>query len=150
MVTASVKQSQVKEPDRAREPDLISWEQGMDGQTNDQAGMVKELSIPLYQCKGWIKFVGVMSIIGGALYALSLIGIIIAWLPIWMVVLLFQSANAIESAYLSGDRNAMTRALGKLKTYFIIMGVMTLIGIIIMVLAMFFGVLGAIFSSAEF
>jgi len=118
----------------------------MDGQVNDQTSVVKELSMPLYQCKGWIKFVGVMSILGGALYAISIFGIIIAWLPIWMGVLLFQSANAIESAYLAGDRNAMTRSLAKLKTYFVIMGVLTLIGIIITVLAMFFGVMGAIVS----
>jgi len=119
----------------------------MDGQTNDQAGVVKELSIPLFQCKGWMKLVGVMSILGGALYAISIIGIIIAWLPIWMGVLLFQSANAIELAYLSGDRNAMTRSLAKLKTYFIIMGVLTLIGIAITILAFFFGFLGALFST---
>ena len=119
----------------------------MDGQTNDQAGVVKELSAPLFQCKGWMKLVGVMSILGGALYAISIIGIIIAWLPIWMGVLLFQSANAIELAYLSGDRNAMTRSLAKLKTYFIIMGVLTLIGIAITILAFFFGFLGALFST---
>ena len=119
----------------------------MDGQANDQTCVIKELSVPLYQCKGWVKLVGVMSILGGALYALTIIGIIIAWLPIWMGVLLFQSANAIELAYLSGDRNAMTRALGKLKTYFIIMGVLTLIGIIIGILAFFFGFLGAVFST---
>lgn len=119
----------------------------MDGQANDQAGVIKELSIPLYQCKGWVKLVGVMSILGGALYALTLIGIVIAWLPIWMGVLLFQSASAIELAYLSGDRNAMTRALAKLKTYFVIMGVLTLIGIIITILAFFLGFLGAFFSA---
>jgi hypothetical protein len=119
----------------------------MDGQVNDQTSVVKELIVPLYQCKGWMKLVGVMSILGGALYALSIIGIIIAWLPIWMGVLLFQSANAIELAYLGGDRNAMTRSLAKLKTYFIITGVLTLIGIVIGILMFFFGALGAFFSA---
>ena len=119
----------------------------MDGQMNDQAGVIRELSIPLYQCKGWMKLVGVMSILGGALYALTLIGIIIAWLPIWMGVLLFQSASAIELAYQSGDRDTMTRSLAKLKTYFIITGIVTLIGIIVGILAFFFGFLGAIFST---
>ena len=120
----------------------------MDGQMNDQAGVIRELSIPLYQCKGWMKLVGVMSILGGALYALTLIGIIIAWLPIWMGVLLFQSASAIELAYQSGDRSTMTRSLAKLKTYFIITGVLTLVGIVFAILAFFFGFLGAIFSTA--
>jgi hypothetical protein len=88
-----------------------------------------------------------MSIIGGALYVLTIVGIIIAWLPIWTGVLLFQSAGAVEQAYQGGDRDAMTRSLLKLKTYFIIMGVLTLIGIIVMVLAIFFGFLGTFFAA---
>jgi uncharacterized membrane protein len=97
-----------------------------------------------------MKLVGVMSIIGGALYVLTIFGIIIAWLPIWMGILLFQSASAIEQAYHADSRDAMTRSLSKLKTYFIIMGVLTLIGIIVMVLALCFGLLGAFFSAAGF
>ena len=120
----------------------------MDGEMNDPAGVVRELSTPLYQCKGWMKLVGVMSIIGGALYALTIIGIIVAWLPIWMGILLFQSAGAIEQAYQGGRREAMTRSLSKLKTYFIITGVVTLIGIIVTVLMFFFGVLGTIFAAS--
>jgi hypothetical protein len=109
---------------------------------DDQTGMIKNLSYPLYNCKGWMKLVGVMSIIGGALQALTIFGIIIAWLPIWTGILLFQSANAITEAYEGDNQAAMGRSLLKLKTYFIIMGVLTLIGIIFMVFVLFFGVLG--------
>ena len=119
----------------------------MNGQTNDQTGVIKQLSIPLYQCKGWMKLVGVMSIIGGALQVLTIVGIIIAWLPIWTGVLLFQSASAVEQAYLGGSQEAMTRSLSKLKTYFIITGVLTLIGVIIVILAFVFGFLGVLFSA---
>lgn len=110
---------------------------------NDQTGMIKNLSYPLYNCKGWMKLLGVMSIIGGALQVLSIFGIIIAWLPIWTGILLFQSANAITEAYEGDNQAEMTRALFKLKTYFVIMGVMTLIGIIIGVMAFFFILLGS-------
>ena len=109
---------------------------------NDQIGLIKNLSFPLYNCKGWMKFVGVMSIIGGALQVLTIFGIIIAWLPIWTGILLFQSANAITEAYEGDNQAAMTRALLKLKTYFIIMGVLTLIGIVFMVLVLFLCLLG--------
>jgi len=119
----------------------------MNGETSDPAGVVRELSIPLYQCKGWIKLVGVMFIIGGALYALTIIGVIIAWLPIWQGILLLQSAGAAEQAYQSGNRNAMIRSLSKLKTYFIIMGVLTLIGIIATALLFFFGFLGTFLAA---
>lgn len=122
----------------------------MDAAISDQTGVIRELSVPLYQCKGWMKLVGVMSIIGGAIQALTIVGIIIAWLPIWTGVLLFQSAGAIEQAYQGGSREAMTRSLAKLKTYFIIMGVLTLIAIVIMILAILFGFLGVIFSAVGF
>jgi hypothetical protein len=97
---------------------------------NIQTGVIKELSFPLYNCKGWMKLVGVMSIISGAIAAISIVGIIFAWLPIWTGVLLFQSAKAIEQAYETDSKPAMTRSLSRLKTYFIIMGILTLIGII--------------------
>jgi len=119
----------------------------MDGGTNQQTALVKELSIPLYQCKGWMKLVGVMSIIGGALQALTIIGIVIAWLPIWTGILLIQAAGAIEQAYLGENQAAMTRSLSKLKTYFIIMGILTLIGLIALVLALAFGLLGGILTA---
>ena len=119
----------------------------MDTGTNDQVGLVKELSIPLYQCKGWMKLVGVMSIIGGALQVLTIIGILIAWLPIWTGILLIQAAGAIEQAYLGENQAAMTRSLSKLKTYFIIMGVLTLIGLIAMILMLLFGLSGAILTA---
>ena len=119
----------------------------MDTGTNEQVGLVKELSIPLYQCKGWMKLVGVMSIIGGALQVLTIIGILIAWLPIWTGILLIQAAGAIEQAYLGENQAAMTRSLSKLKTYFIIMGVLTLIGLIAMILMLLFGLSGAILTA---
>ena len=114
----------------------------MNGETNIQTGLVKELSVPLYNCKGWMKLVGVMSIIYGVMTVLTIIGILFAWLPIWIGVLLFQSANAIGQAYETDSKAAMARSLSKLKTYFIIMGILTLIGIVFWGLA-FFGGLGA-------
>jgi len=114
----------------------------MDNGIEAQGGGIRELSFPLYQCKGWMKFVAVMSIIGGILQALTIVGIIIAWLPIWTGVLLFQSASAVEQAYDGDRRDEMIRSLSKLKTYFIVMGVLTLIGIIVTALTMF-GFLGS-------
>ncbi|MBN2137597.1 MAG: DUF5362 domain-containing protein [Sedimentisphaerales bacterium] len=115
-------------------------------QQDGRAMMVRHLSLELYECSAWMKFVGVMSIIGGALQALTIVGIIIAWLPIWMGVLLFQSAGAAQDAYHSGDENAMRTSLSKLKTYFIITGVMTLIGLIIGAVFLLIGVMGTGFS----
>lgn len=105
---------------------------------------IQDLSQPLASGKGWMKFVGIMFIIQGAITALSIIGIIIAWLPIWIGVLVMQSAGAIERAQLSGDAAALKEALAKLRTYFVIQGVLYLVGIALMVVYfMFFGAMFA-------
>lgn len=106
--------------------------------------MVKEVSLPVYQSKGWMKLIGIVFIVYGALAALTLVGIIFAWLPIWAGVLLIKSASAIEQAYINGEKNALLDSLMKLKTYFTIMGVTTLIGLAFVILGILFGVFGAI------
>lgn len=102
---------------------------------------IKELSLPIYSAKGWMKFLGVMYIISGALVALSIIGIVVAWIPIWIGVLLFQSASAVERANTSGEQDALMQSLGKIKTYFVINGVLMLIALIFY--AIMFFVIGA-------
>lgn len=110
---------------------------------------IRQLSSNLYAAKGWMKLTGVLMFINGVFTALSIVGIIIAWLPIWMGVLLFQSAGAIERAYNSEDENALVEALSKIKTYFVIMGVLSLIGVIFFAIAFMFGFLGAILSGLQ-
>jgi len=99
----------------------------------------KTLSTPLYGAKFWLQLVAVMSIIYGALMALSIIGIVVAWLPIWMGVLLFQCASQVDHAYLADDAQALHTALSKLRIYFTILGVLTLIGVVVGGLAFLFG-----------
>lgn len=100
---------------------------------------IRMLSSALYQAKFWMKLIGVLMIIYGVFAALTIVGIIIAWLPIWMGVLLFQAANAVEQAYLTEDENALFTSLTKIKTYFTIMGILTLIGLLFGVVGFFGG-----------
>ncbi|WP_109125243.1 DUF5362 domain-containing protein [Dyella sp. C11] len=106
---------------------------------------IQDLSQPLASGKGWMKFVGIVFIIQGALTAITIVGILIAWLPIWIGVLVMQSAGAIERAQLSGDAVALKEALAKLRTYFVIQGVLILVGIVLWVLAIVF--YGAVFAA---
>jgi hypothetical protein len=104
---------------------------------------VSDLAAPLSSGAGWMKFVGIMFIVQGAMTALSLVGIIIAWIPIWIGVLVMQSAGAIERAQATGDAAALRDALGKLRTYFVIQGVFYLIGLVLAAVAFVFW--GAVF-----
>ncbi len=113
---------------------------------------IKDLSQPLASGKGWMKFVGIVSIVHGALIALTIIGILVAWLPIWMGVLLMQSANAIERAQLSGDADAMKESLARLRTYFVVLGVLILVGIIVSAVyfTFFGGMIAAMIRNGSF
>ena len=118
----------------------------MEENLQDSAVSVREISLPIYESKGWIKLIGVLSIIQGLAAALTVIGIVIAWLHIWVGVLLMQCASSIERARASGDKALLVRALGKLRTYFAIQGILTLVSLIVVVIAFSMGVLGAIFG----
>ncbi len=115
--------------------------------TEERSAIVRELSTPLAAGKGWMKLLGVVFIIQGVLTAITIIGIIIAWLPIWIGVLLLQSAGAIEQAQASGDEVQFRRSMDKLRTYFVILGILILISIVLMVLGLFSGAMLGSFMS---
>lgn len=96
--------------------------------------VIRAVSSPLAEAAGWMKFLGILSIIGGASQMLSLVGILWGWLPLWMGILLFQSASSVESARLTGDYHALASAMSNLKTYFLINGVLTLLAILFSIL----------------
>ncbi len=102
---------------------------------------IKEVAIPLFQAKGWMKFLGVMNILGGVFMAFSIWGLLIAWLPIWAGVVLYQAASAVEASQLAdGRRDSFERGLAKLKTYFMLSGITMLIFLVISLLGVLFGV----------
>ncbi|HBG74021.1 MAG: hypothetical protein A2X25_08515 [Chloroflexi bacterium GWB2_49_20] len=97
---------------------------------NGENEFVREASLPLYQARGWLKFVGIMLILGGIPSALALVGII----PIWQGVLLMQAASSIETAANTGQKYAFNSAMSNIKTFFVVNGILFLIGIIIALL----------------
>lgn len=98
----------------------------------EEKQFIKDMSDPLNSSQVWLKLLGVLNIIQGVIAAMTIIGIIIAWLPIWMGILLFRAGSAIESARMSGDKTLFLKSQESLKTYFIINGVITLIMIVFM------------------
>ncbi len=98
-----------------------------------EENLVKEISYPLFSSKGWIKFLGILMLIYGIFVAISIVGIVIAWLPIWLGVLLIQTSSRIEQAQAQGNKAALIKAQNSLSTYFTVYGVLALIGIIITV-----------------
>ena len=109
----------------------------MDSETlHVEERVVKEVSYPIFSSKGWIKFLGIIMLIYGVIAAITIVGIIFAWVPIWLGILLLQVASKIEMAQMNGDKEALIKAQNSLSTYFTIYGVLALIGIIIWVVFM--------------
>jgi len=107
----------------------------------------RELIQPLYRGKFWIQLIGVLSLIGGALQVLGAIallaggdilatapGLIMAALMIWIGLILMAAARELDRGYRDDDSPAATAAMARLNTYFTIVGVLALIGIVAMVL----------------
>ncbi len=105
-------------------------------ETSDQLQekVIQQVSAPLYSSKGWMKFIGILLIIGGVLYALSIVGIIFAWIPIWLGILVTGAANKLDMAYKTGDKFSFIEAQKKIGLYFTIYGVLLLIFLILTVL----------------
>lgn len=97
------------------------------------------------QSKGWLKFLGVLSIISGILTAITIVGILFAWLPIWMGVLLFQAGSRADTAALTKDSSQLVPMMDKLRVYFMIQGVLILIMLVALVIG-FITTGGALFS----
>lgn len=110
------------------------------------APVVREISGPLFEAKGWLKFLGVLLIIYGVIMIFTIVGIIICWLPIWMGLLLMKTATGVEAAQTGGDKNSLLTAMSKLKTFFTIQGILALIGIIFAVVTMIITGTTALFS----
>jgi len=109
-------------------------------ETSDTTPATQSMMEPLYRSKFWMQLIGVMMILSGVFTALSIIGIVIAWIPIWAGVVLMQAAGAVHRAYNSGEPNEATYAMGKLRIYFTIFGVLMLIYIILFIVGMLFGI----------
>lgn len=112
----------------------------------ETSALVRDLSWPLHRARGWLQFLAVASILSGVISALTIVGILYAWLPIWMGVLLFRTSERIEQARERGDREAFANGLDQLRTYFLVQGVIMLVGLaftaIVMVTMLTVGVAG--------
>jgi hypothetical protein len=101
---------------------------------------------PLWRAKGWIQLMGGLFILHGVLMALSLGGIVLCWLPIWLGLTLMSAAKNIRAAAELDNKECMRLALDKLGLYFKINGILIIIGLgvgILIAVAVALGVLGS-------
>ena len=81
----------------------------------ESTNIVQDLQNSAMKMTGWLKFVGIVTIVSGALAALSVIGIVFAWIPIWLGVLLMQAAARAENARISENPQELVQMFEKLR-----------------------------------
>lgn len=95
----------------------------------ESTDIVQDLQNSALKMTGWLKFVGIVTIVSGALAALSVVGIVFAWIPVWLGVLLMQAAARAENARISDNPRELVQMFEKLRLYFLINGVMIILGL---------------------
>ena len=96
---------------------------------------VQRVIRPINDARGWMKLVAVVMLISGVFAALTIIGLVFAWLPLWMGYLLWKSATSAEAASMGGREADAIDSLSRLKTFFTIQGVLVVINIALVVLS---------------
>jgi hypothetical protein len=111
------------------------------GRREALASQIREVSMPLAAAASWMKFLAVLTIAGAVLSVISsLWSLLFVWLPIWSSALLYMAATRVASACSTGKEAELVEALDRLRLYFLISGVVTLIALVLVVVGMFAGV----------
>ena len=106
--------------------------------TSDTQGdtiSVKDLALKMPKPL-WLIIPAVLAILWGVVTGITIIGLIVAWIPIWLGVILFQANKALESARVSGQRNDIMTAVEKLELYFRINGILFIVIFVLFAVSM--------------
>jgi hypothetical protein len=114
----------------------------MDTDLKKDTGILDQLKMTAQHMSGWMKLLGVITIVGGIISVLSVVGIMVAWIPIWLGILLIQSAGKANSAGNQNKPEELLLMLDKLRLYFVVQGVM----LMVILAASIIGIVGLGFS----
>ncbi len=95
---------------------------------------------PLFESTFFLRTLGWLNIIYGAIACLTVFGLIYGWAFIWAGISLNNASDALQNASRSGNPHEYQRAVSNIATFFKIIGVFALImlSILVLVLLVFF------------
>jgi len=102
-------------------------------QANPSEELLKRLCYRAGASAGWMRFLGILSIVQGVFVIFTIWGILICWLPIWIGLILYRAAGDADLAS-RGAPQSLESFLQRINRYFLIQGVLTLIGIIVAII----------------
>jgi len=110
--------------------------------SNPSEELLKKLCYRAGSSVGWMKFLGILSIVQGVFLVFTLWGILICWLPIWVGLILYRAAGDADMAS-KGSPPRLDDFLQRINKYFLIQGILTLVAIIV-------GIIVALVAGAAF
>lgn len=99
---------------------------------------LRTIALPLYGAKRWIKFLGGVLFALGVAYALTIVGLVVAWVLLWLGVLLWQAGTELDRASPGAPGGAeaeevpLAIAIQKLRRFFVVGGIATLVYLVVM------------------
>lgn len=99
---------------------------------------------PLHRARNWMKFLAVLLFIAGGLNALSIVGLIVAWIPVLIGVFLWQAASALEDGHPGADVERLRRATERLRHLFMTYAVLAVVALVGFALLVGFGFIAAV------
>ena len=91
---------------------------------------------PIFSVQLWIRILGFAAMIIGVLYCLSIIGLIIGWLPIWLGVILLRTSKSIDSVVADESEQAAFELVSQIALFFKIVGIAALILFVVVLLGL--------------
>ena len=101
------------------------------------------------ETKVWLNILGWSFIISGVLYCLTIVGLVIGWLPIWAGLSLTKASKAATNVQQSGSAEEVINYLDGLKVYLTITGIGALLGVIFAIGMFFVGLTGGLAALME-
>ncbi len=108
---------------------------------------LRTVTLPLYEAKRWMKFLGGALVGIGVFYALTIVGLLIAWLFLWLGMLLRQASSQIDSAFPQGEEVPLSIAFEKLRRFFVVSGIAMLVYLIGLALSIVVAIVAALLSA---
>ncbi len=100
--------------------------------------------------RGWMKFLGIISIIYGALWCMSIIGAVVGWIPLWLGIVLLQASSKAEKLERDGDESTLAEYMQLVSKCFRIAGITELVLLILtVVIAVVAGLLVTVFAGLK-
>ena len=85
---------------------------------------------PLHRVRNWMKFLAVLLFVAAGLNALSVVGLVLAWIPAMIGVFLWQAASALEDGHPTSDVERLRRGTEKVRHLFMSYAVLGVVGLV--------------------